>query len=453
MASLPAQVVYTSVPGPTGSHPVSHGHVQHAQNHAYGHASISSLPQQERLPSIRDLDFQYYSQPQTPGPASNSISAQANQPPHPHQHAPPPPPQATSAAVSGVQRARQQPPQHHSYGQITQPQPQSQHISESPALAHGQIPPSGTTVSAAGVRGRAWGALPHHSQSPAPPHSAGSSNFGSGTMGAPPAPPEYQHHLSPPPGSAGMGAGGGIHSHGAVMSGQGTQTSLKRPRSESLAAVGASAGSSAEAGGGLVGGGSNVSVSPAAAASGRSPHVSATVPLRIFKPIYTTISNTIHTHCPDCLFSLRAINLCLLCLYSLPFYYRTRANKLFSFAVGWHFARLSPCILLALRHIHILHLMCIPRMDLLPPLRTHRCRCPFLQGLLEPRCQLIRPCPLRFHILITRINISLPQPNHTNMPRISRITYNKLRLRHTRRVGRPRFLRASMVRPRPLRRS
>ena len=149
MMLLPAQVMYTSVPGPTGSHPVSHGHVQHAQNHVYGHASMLSYPQQEHLPSIRDLDFQYYGQPQTPGPVSNSIPAQTNQPPHPHPG--PPPPQATSAAVSGVQRARQQPPQHqhHSYGQVTQPQSQSQsqsqpqHISELPALAHGQIPASG----------------------------------------------------------------------------------------------------------------------------------------------------------------------------------------------------------------------------------------------------------------------------------------------------------------------
>lgn len=283
MASLPAQAVFSSAPvaGPSGSHPVPHGH--HA--HAYAHDIPPLPPQQDRLPPIRnlppfrELDFQPYvvSQPQ---PASNFVSTQSGQT---QTQTPPPPTQASAAYASGAQRARQQQQQQqqHSYGQV-----QQQHIPDSPALAQGQVPGSAPGVGGRGRTSSSWGAPPGIPRSPAPPHSAASSS--ALMMGAPQSAEYPQHHLPPPtPNSAGMGGTPGMHAHGhgSMMAGQQTQ-SLKRQRSESRGGGGGSAG----AGSGLGGSGSSVSVSPAAGASGRSPHVSATVPLRFFR---LEISNAI----------------------------------------------------------------------------------------------------------------------------------------------------------------
>lgn len=144
MASLPAQTVVYA-PTPSTSHGVPHAHnVPHAHgpthtthSSSYGGSNTASNsgggphslpPQQERLPSIRDLDFHYHAQNATQvqgaAPSASSVSpsrssrAQQATTPGPSQQQPhllPHPPQATdspqaatTAVIPNIPRGRAQ---------------------------------------------------------------------------------------------------------------------------------------------------------------------------------------------------------------------------------------------------------------------------------------------------------------------------------------------------------
>lgn len=261
-SSLPVQVVYASgpPPGPSSSHPHDHHHAPQVGAHQH----VYMPPQQERrLPSIRDLDFQFHSHNQAQTPPS-SIAPSPSAPVTVSSGPSSTPTLATQQLVTGtsaIARSRQAGTTHAPSSHQTQ-----QAISEQNVLSHAQDPSLSAALTAvsvpaaAGVVGvgsgtrsgrpqasaSSWGAPP---QTPGPgplsttPHSTQSSSSVSamGNISA-----EYHHQ---PPGS---GAGSLMH--------QQHQPSLKRPRSDSLLT-------------------SSVAVSTSmpsanAVATGRSPHVS-----------------------------------------------------------------------------------------------------------------------------------------------------------------------------------